>query len=397
MKPHHALLQAVAGAVLIASLSGCNDEKAEAAQPAAHPPAQVTVITVQPQNVPLTTELPGRTTAYRVAEVRPQVGGILLKRLFEEGSEVTAGQQLYQIDPAPYQATLDSARADLAKAQATVKSVAAKAKRYADLVAINAVSRQDYDDIVASLQSDQADVAAAKASVDTATINLGYTKVVAPISGRISRSELTEGSLVTAGQTTVLATITQLDPIYVDMTQSSSDLLQMRRAISGGEVNGALASEAPVDLIIEGAGLRYGQPGKLQFSDVTVSESTGSVNLRAVFPNPSHELLPGMFVRGVVNQGVQQGAFVIPQQAVMRNPDGSAIVWVVGPDSKVNPRQIIAARAIGDKWLVTGGLTAGEKVVTEGVLKIAPGAPVQAVDAGATAQAATAAAAPATN
>jgi membrane fusion protein, multidrug efflux system len=396
MKLHHAFLQAIAGAALIASLSGCNDEKAEAAQAAPRPPAQVTVMTAEPQDVPLTTELPGRTTAYREAEVRPQVGGILVKRLYEEGTEVTAGQQLYQIDPAPYQATLDSARADLAKAQASVKSVSAKAKRYADLVAINAVSRQDYDDIVASLQADQADVASAKAAVDTASINLGYTKVVAPISGRISRSEVTEGSLVTAGQSTVLATITQLDPIYVDMTQSSSDLLLMRRAISGGEVNGTLASEAPVDLIIEGAGLRYGKLGKLQFSDVTVSESTGSVNLRAVFPNPSHELLPGMFVRGVVNQGVQQGAFMIPQQSVMRNSDGSAMVWVVGADSKVNPQQVIAARAIGDKWLITGGLKAGDNVVTEGVLKIAPGATVQAVDASATPQAASAAA-PATN
>ncbi|WP_445680854.1 efflux RND transporter periplasmic adaptor subunit [Radicibacter daui] len=383
MKLHHALLQAIAGAALIASLSGCNDEKAEAAQAAPRPPAQVTVITAQPQDVPLTTELPGRTTAFRVAEVRPQVGGIVLKRLFEEGAEVKAGQQLYQIDPASYQAALDSARADLSKAQASVKSVSAKAKRYADLVAINAVSRQDYDDIVATLQADEADVAAAKAAVDTASINLEYTKVTAPISGRISRSEVTEGALVTASQATALATITQLDPIYVDMTQSSSDLLTMRRAISGGEVNGALASEAPVNLIIEGAGLRYGQPGKLQFSDVTVSESTGSVNLRAVFPNPEHELLPGMFVRGIVNQGVQQGAFVIPQQAVMRSPDGSAIVWVVGADSKVNPQPVIAARAIGDKWLVTSGLKAGDKVVTEGVLKIAPGAPVQAVDAAA--------------
>lgn len=380
MKLHHALLQAVAGAALIATLSGCNDEKAEAAQAAPRPPAQVTVITAQPQDVPLTTELPGRTTAFRVAEVRPQVGGIVLKRLFEEGAEVKAGQQLYQIDPASYQAALDSARADLSKAQASVKSVSAKAKRYADLVAINAVSRQDYDDIVATLQADEADVAAAKAALDTASINLEYTKVTAPISGRISRSEVTEGALVTASQATALATITQLDPIYVDMTQSSSDLLIMRRAISGGEVNGTLASEAPVNLIIEGAGLRYGQPGKLQFSDVTVSESTGSVNLRAVFPNPEHELLPGMFVRGIVNQGVQQGAFVIPQQAVMRSPDGSAIVWVVGADSKVNPQPVIAARAIGDKWLVTSGLKAGDKVVTEGVLKIAPGAPVQAVD-----------------
>lgn len=380
MKLHHALLQAVAGAALIATLSGCNDEKAEAAQAAPRPPAEVTVITAQPQDVPLTTELPGRTTAFRVAEVRPQVGGIVLKRLFEEGAEVKAGQQLYQIDPASYQAALDSARADLSKAQASVKSVSAKAKRYADLVAINAVSRQDYDDIVATLQADEADVAAAKAALDTASINLEYTKVTAPISGRISRSEVTEGALVTASQATALATITQLDPIYVDMTQSSSDLLTMRRAISGGEVNGTLASEAPVNLIIEGAGLRYGQPGKLQFSDVTVSESTGSVNLRAVFPNPEHELLPGMFVRGIVNQGVQQGAFVIPQQAVMRSPDGSAIVWVVGADSKVNPQPVIAARAIGDKWLVTSGLKAGDKVVTEGVLKIAPGAPVQAVD-----------------
>ena len=364
------------------ALSGCDDKKQNAA--AAPPPPEVTVIAVISQRVPLYTDLPGRTAAYRMAEVRPQVSGIVQKRLFEEGSTVKAGQQLYQIDPATYQAAVQSANADLVKARATWKSIEAKATRYADLVKINAVSRQDYDDVVASLDQAKASILVAQAAIDTARINLNYTKVYAPIDGRIGKSAVTEGALVTANQTTAMSTITQLDPIYVDVSQSSSELMRLRRAVSAGLVSqGQDADQAPVSLTLDGSSQAYDQIGQLKFSDVTVDQSTGSVQLRAVFPNPRKDLFPGLFVRARVEQGVRENALLVPQQALVRAQDGSAVLWVVDADNKVNRRPVVTAQALGDQWLIDNGLKAGEKVVTEGLQKIKPGATVRPVEAGA--------------
>lgn len=358
-------------------LTACDEApKQQAAAPGgAMPPVEVTVITATPSNVPVTTDLPGRTTAFRVAEVRPQVSGIVLKRLFEEGSDVQAGQQLYQIDPAPYQAVVQSAQADLAKARATLKSVEAKAARYAELVKINAVSRQDYDDVIASLDQAKAQIQVAQAAIDTARINLDYTKVYAPIAGRIGKSSVTEGALVTANQTTSMALITQLDPIYVDLNQSSADLMRMRQAAAAGSLQRRDA--APVTLLLDGVSKPYAHTGELKFSDVTVDESTGSVQVRAVFPNPERDLFPGLFVRARIEQGVRDNVFLIPQQAVVRTPTGATQVWVVNADNTVAPRPVETTQAAGDSWIVTGGLTAGDKVVTAGLQKIKPGATVR--------------------
>lgn len=360
-------------------LTACDDApKQQAAGPgggAGMPPVEVAVITATPSNVPVTTDLPGRTTAFRVAEVRPQVSGIVLKRLFEEGSDVQAGQQLYQIDPAPYQAVVQSAQADLAKARATLKSVEAKAARYAELVKINAVSRQDYDDVIASLDQAKAQIQVAQAAIDTARINLDYTKVYAPIAGRIGKSAVTEGALVTANQTTSMALITQLDPIYVDLNQSSADLMRMKQAAAAGSVQRRDA--APVTLLLDGVSKPYAHTGELKFSDVTVDESTGSVQVRAVFPNPDRDLFPGLFVRARIEQGVRDNVFLIPQQAVVRTPTGATQVWVVNADNTVAPRPVETTQAAGDSWIVTGGLTAGDKVVTAGIQKIKPGATVR--------------------
>ena len=361
-------------AVLLA-LGACDDKQKQAAGHAQGGPVPVSVVTVERQAVPLSTELPGRTSAYRVAEVRPQVSGIVLKRLFEEGTDVKAGQQLYQIDPSTYQAAVQSANADLAKARATLKSTEAKAVRYADLVQINAVSRQDYDDVVATQDQARAQVLVAQAALETARINLEYTKVYAPISGRIGKSSVTEGALVTANQTAALATITQLDPMYVDVSQSSAELMRLRQAVAAGTVQQGEA-QAAVRLIVDGAGKPYAQDGKLKFSDVTVDQSTGAVQLRAVFPNPAGELYPGLFVRARVEQGTRDNAILIPQQALVRNPDGSAAVWVVGADNHVAPRPVTVGTAVGDKWLVDTGLEAGDRVVTAGLQKIRPGAEV---------------------
>lgn len=361
-------------AVLLA-LGACDDKQKQAGGHAQGGPVPVSVVTVERQAVPLSTELPGRTSAYRVAEVRPQVSGIVLKRLFEEGTDVKAGQQLYQIDPSTYQAAVQSANADLAKARATLKSTEAKAVRYADLVQINAVSRQDYDDVVATQDQARAQVLVAQAALETARINLEYTKVYAPISGRIGKSSFTEGALVTANQIAALATITQLDPMYVDVSQSSAELMRLRQAVAAGTVQQGEA-QAAVRLTVDGAGKPYAQDGKLKFSDVTVDQSTGAVQLRAVFPNPAGELYPGLFVRARVEQGTRDNAILIPQQALVRNPDGSAAVWVVGADNHVAPRPVTVGNAVGDKWLVETGLEAGDRVVIAGLQKIRPGAEV---------------------
>lgn len=350
-------------------LSGCG----EGSGGNQHPAGEVGYVTIEPQRLQLTTELVGRTSAVRISEIRPQVNGIVQKQLFEEGALVKAGQQLYQIDPALYKAAYDSALADLAKANANVKTARAKAARYKDLVAVNAVSRQDYDDVVATLAQSEADVASAKAAVDTARTNLGYTKVFSPISGRIGKSSVTEGALVTANQTTALTTVTQLDPIYVDVTQSSTDLLKLKRDIALGRIEGS-ETGTPVTLKFD-TGETYDETGTLRFSGVVVDEGTGTVQLRAAFPNPREELLPGMFVRAVIGQGSIAQALLVPQQGVVRNPDGSAAVWIVGADNKLKKQVVTAERTIEDKWLVTKGVKAGDRIVVEGLQKLdMPGA-----------------------
>lgn len=366
-------------AILAATLllSGCGKKKSAAPPPAG--PPEVGVVTVQPQRVALTTELSGRTTAQLIAEVRPQVGGIILKRLFTEGSDVKAGQVLYQIDPATYQAAFASAKASQSRAEANLNSVRLKAGRYSDLIKINAVSQQDNDDAQAALQQAQADVASAKAAVETARINLAYTRITAPISGRIGRSTVTTGALVTAGQTAALATVQQLSSMYVDVTQSTADLLKLKQNLANGVLK--KSSSAQVKLLLED-GSSYPLTGTLKFSEVTVDQSTGSVTLRAVFPNPKQALLPGMFVRAILEEGVNDNAILIPQRGVTRNPKGEAMVMTVGAEEKVEPRPIKVVRTVGDSWLVSDGLKAGDRVILEGLQKARPGTTVKAVPFG---------------
>lgn len=332
--------------------------------------ANVTVIPVIEQKITLTENLPGRTAAYKIAEIRPQVSGIIIERSFTEGESVKQGQQLYQIDAAPFKAAYESARAQLQRAQANAKSVQSRSKRYAELVAIDAVSKQEYDDITATLAQAEADIAVAQANVTQAKINLDYTKVYSPISGRIGKSSVTEGALVTANQAEVLTKVTQLDPIYIDLSQSSTELMQLRGQLDE-------AKEVPVTLALENGG-DYPHAGTLQFSDVTVDETTGSVQLRALFPNPEHILLPGLFVRAQLHLP-EQSALLIPQQAAVRDGKGKLNVWVVGEDNTVNPRPITTLRAYKNQWIVAEGLQAGEKVVLEGFQKIGPGATVNPV------------------
>ena len=365
-------------------LAACDDSPSSsaaggsAAMMGQMPPASVSVVEIQPERVTLTAELSGRTVAYRQAEVRPQVSGILQQRLFEEGSVVTEGQQLYQIDPATYQASIESAEAALAKAEANLKAVESKAERYARLVKSNAVSRQDYNDIKASLDQAKAEVLSAQAAQKTAKINLDYTRVCAPISGRTGKSAISEGALVTANQSNFLTTITQLDPIYVDLTQSSSDMAKLRRALMGGQMQHDTAPNAAtgVTLVPDDVIGDYGLKGELQFSEVTVDPSTGNVQLRAVFPNPDMQLLPGLFVRARIETGVKDHALLVPQQSVVRQPDGSAIVWVVGEDSTVSPRPVTVGDVVGARWIIEQVLTSGDRVVTEGIQKVRPGAKV---------------------
>jgi len=328
----------------------------------ASPPfPKVSVVTVRAQSVSITTELPGRVVAYRISDVRPQVNGVILKRLFTEGGEVKLGQQLYQIDPAPYQASYNSA-------QAAAVSAGALADRYRRLSAANAISRQDLDNAVsADLQ--------ARASVESARISLVYTKVLAPISGLISRSSVTEGALVTANQPTALATVQQLGSVYIDVTQPSSVLLRLKREAASGALQQGATGQTPVRLKLED-GSDYAEIGTLQFSEVTVDEGTGSVTLRAVFPNPQRLLLPGMFVHEVIEEGVQKNALLVPQPGVGHNQKGEPTALVVGPDNVVQLHVLKADRAIGDQWLVTGGLNTGDRVIVEGVQLAIPGSKV---------------------
>ncbi|MGF6603410.1 membrane fusion protein (multidrug efflux system) [Paraburkholderia sp. GAS448] len=347
------------------------------------PPQQtpeVGVVTVQPSAVPVTSELPGRTSAYLVAEVRARVDGIVLRREFTEGSEVQAGQRLYKIDPAPYIATLNNAKASLAKAQANLASTSAQAARYKVLVAANAVSKQDYDNAVASEGQAAADVAAGKAAVDTAQINLGYTDVTSPITGRIGKSAVTPGAYVQASQATLLSTVQQLDPVYVDVTQSSLDGLRLRREIQEGRLKTNGPNAAKVTLILED-GRKYPETGKLQFTDVTVDQTTGSVTVRAIFPNKDRVLLPGMFVRASIEEGVNQNALLVPQVGVTHDQKGQPTALVVDPDNKVVLRQLVASRTYGQSWVVDDGLNPGDRVIVQGTEKVRPGASVKPVPA----------------
>ena len=366
------------GLLLAGVMAGCGNNKA-AKPPQAGPP-EVGVVTVQPQRVALTTELPGRTSPHMIAEVRPQVNGIIQKLLFTEGTDVMAGQVLYQIDPAIYQAAYDSAKAALARVEANLIPARLKEERFRDLVKIKGVSQQDYDDANAALKQSEADVAYQKALVENAHINLAYTKVKAPISGRIGRSTVTDGALVTANQPAPLATIQQLDSMYVDVTQSSAELLRLKRSLAGGLLKSS-AGQARVKLLLED-GTPYPLPGILKFSEVTVDQSTGSITLRAVFPNPNKTLLPGMFVRAVLEEGISEQAILVPQRGVTRNPAGNAMVMVVGAEEKVEPRVIKVERTMGDNWLVSEGLKAGDRVILEGIQRARPGTQVKAVPYG---------------
>jgi len=350
-------------------------------RPQAAPPPpvpEIAVVTVQPQPVVLTTELPGRTCAYLVAEIRPQVNGLIQKRLFTEGSDVKAGEILYQIDPAPFQAALNTAQAALGRSQANLPSIRSRVGRYKDLLADRAVSQQDYDDATSALNQAEADIQYWQAMAETARINLGYTRVTAPISGRIGRSSVTDGALVTAYQPVALSTIQQLDPIYVDVPQSTTELLRRQRRLEDGRLNRDGANQEKVKLLLED-GTEYPLEGTLQFRDVTVDPTTGSFILRIVFPNPKGVLLPGMFVRAVVEEGIHQQAILIPQQAVSRDLRGNPATLIVDAEEKVQQRRLTLDRTIGDKWLVSSGLTAGDRVLVEGMQKVRPGAAVRVV------------------
>jgi membrane fusion protein (multidrug efflux system) len=340
---------------------------------------QVTVVTLKTQPVTLTRELPGRTNAYLVAEVRPQVSGILKKRLFEEGALVKAGQPLYEIDDAIYRAQLESAQASLAKAQATVAAAKLTAERTQELIKIDAVSKQDNDNAVAAYGQAQADVAAGKAAVTNALVNLSYAHLTAPITGRIGKSAVTVGALVTANQSTAMATIQQLDPIYVDVNQASSEWLDLKQEIDSGRAQSG-AADAPVTIMLAD-GRTYAQKGKLQFADVTVDPTTGDFLLRAIVPNPNGELLPGMYVRALLDEGVLSKGLLAPQQGIERDPKGNASALVVNADGKVEPREVKVSRTIGDQWLVDDGLASGDRLIVEGVQKVQPGMPVTAIEA----------------
>lgn len=357
--------------IALMSLAACGQGGQQPPGQGAPPPVGYVIVKEQP--VTLTSELPGRTTAYETSDVRPQVNGIVIARLFQEGDMVTKGQPLYRIDPAPYEAQVANARAALAKAQAAIASSEALARRYGDLVKINAISRQDYENAVTSAQQARADVAAQQAALRSATIDLGRTTIRAPISGRIGRSVYTTGALVTASQANALTTISRLDPIYVDIQQSSADLLKLRQQILAGQV--ASQGQAKVRLKLED-GSTYGPEGTLRFADVTVDPNTGSQTIRAQFANPNGLLQPGMYVRAQLGQGTQLQGMPVPQRAVGRDERGNATVLVVGQGNKVEPRVIKTDRVVGDAWLVTSGLKPGDKVIVEGAMMLRPGMPV---------------------
>ena len=364
-----ALTRAVLCMLLSLMLLAC--EEGGKGAPGSSGPREVVIIKLEPRREVYTTALAGRIASFQVAEVRPQVGGILQQRLFTEGADVKAGQALYQIDPATYEAALDSAQAALMKAEANVTPARLKAERFRELLAIKAVSKQEYDDAQAAFKQAEADVAVNRAAVKTARINLEYTKVRSPISGRIGKSAFTPGALVTANQAQALTSVRQLDPVYVDITQSSQDLLRLRAQFTNGELRSA-AEEAPVRLKLEN-GAMYPHEGRLQFTDVSVDESTGMVSLRALFPNPEHILLPGMYVRAVIAEGVDENALLVPQRALRRDPKGQASVLLVDGGGKVDVRLVDVGRTVGDSWQVLSGLKPGDRVIVEGGQNVRPG------------------------
>jgi len=368
------ILAVLAGLILTA---GCG-QKSDNGKASQGGPPEVAVVTVQPERVVITTELSGRTSAYLVAEVRPQVGGIIQKRLFTEGGDVKAGAVLYQIDPATYNAALASARAALARAEANLTPLRLRAERYRELVAIKAVSQQDYDDTVAALKQAGAEIEAGKAAVETARINVAHTRVTAPISGRIGKSSVTVGALVTASQPTALATIQQIDPVYVDVTQSSSSLLRLQQSMANGTLKKGGANSAKVKLLLED-GTPYPLEGTLQFRDVTVDPTTGSFILRIVFPNPKGILLPGMYARAIIEEGINEQAILVPQQGVNRDPKGNPFALIADAEDKVQQRMLTIDRTLGDKWLVSSGIAAGDRVIVEGIQKVKPGASVKVI------------------
>eukprot|EP01030_Chromulinospumella_sphaerica_P009804 gene9804-biopygen8510 len=359
-------------AISLSLLSACGEK---AAAPSAPPPASVAVITVAPGAVTVSSELPGRTEASRVAQVRARTAGIVLQRVYKEGSEVKAGEVLFRIDPAQFQASFDSTQAAVAKAEANLAQAELKVKRYKPLLAAQAVSQQEYDDAVTAQKQASADLATAKAARTNAGLTLGYATVTAPISGRISRALVTEGALVGQGEATPMATVQTLDPIYVTITQSSSEMLALQKALASGKLKSAGNGAARVTLLTED-GQPYPQAGKLLFSDVSVDESTGTVAMRAEFPNPQRTLLPGMYVRARLEQGVNGAAISVPQQAVVRGPEGSSVL-VVGADNKVQSQPVTASAADGQNWIVSSGLNGGERIIVEGFQKAKPGATVK--------------------
>ncbi len=358
--------------VCLLTVSGCGKKQPPAVIP------EVSTVTIVPQEVLLTTELPGRVSAFRIAEIRPQVNGIIQKRLFTEGSDVKEGDILYQIDPAPYKAAYDNAKAALAKAEANLPSIRARAERYKELVAIKAVSQQEYDDAIAAFKQAEADVDYWMAQVEMAKINLGYTKITAPITGRIGKSNITDGALVTAHQPMALATIQQLDPIYVDVTQSTTELMQLKRRLEEGRLKHDGKNQNKVKLLLE-KDIPYLLEGDLKFRDITVDPTTGSFILRAVFPNPQKILLPGMFVRAVVKEGIHKDAILVPQEAVSRDPRGNPFLFIVNKEKKVERRMLELDRSIANKWLVVSGLAPGDEVIIEGLQRVQVGVAVRAV------------------
>jgi membrane fusion protein (multidrug efflux system) len=362
----------VSAAVLLA---GCGRPDGGAAQGAA---PEVGVMSVATERVVLTTELPGRTAPYRVAEIRPQVNGLILKRTFTEGADVNAGDVLYQIDPAPYQAAYDQAQAAVAMAEANLPAVRSREERFKKLLESRAVGQQAYDDALAALNQLEGQLGVSKAALESARINLSYTPIKTPISGRVGRSRVTEGALVTAYQPMPLATVQQLDPIYVDVPQSTAEMLRLKRRLTDGQLNPDGAGQNKVT-IIQGDGTPCAENGTLEFRDITVDPTTGSVILRVVVPNPDGTLLPGMFVRAVLKEGVNEKAILVPQQGVSRDPKGTPFAWVVDDSGTVAQRMLTLDRAIGDQWLVTSGLNPGDRVVVEGIQRVRPGIPVTAV------------------
>ncbi|MEW5248232.1 efflux RND transporter periplasmic adaptor subunit [Microbulbifer discodermiae] len=365
----------LAGLLAVSSLlSACSEESA--VPPGMAP--QVTVVTLKSEPVTLTRELPGRTAPFKVAEVRPQVNGIVKQQLFREGGQVDSNQPLYQLDDAIYRADRDSAQANLQRAEAAMNIARLKAERTKDLIGNGAVSEQENDSAEADLQEARANVAAARAELQRARIQLDYARITSPISGRIGKSAVTQGALVTANQSAALATVQQLDPIYVDVTQSAAELLSLRRALDAGAL--AEASHLPVKILLED-GSEFAHPGKLEFADASVDPSTGSVLLRVVVPNPDHMLLPGMYVRAVVGSGVRDNAILVPQQGIARDPKGNTSAMVVTPENVVAQRSVQVSRTVGSRWLVEGGLQAGDRVVVAGLQKVRPGAPVRPTEA----------------